>query len=129
MGYSIECHDSRFQISKPKAALAALKEANRRRALFSFEEIPVEIEAAKTVSDAIRACCWDIEEDENGNVAALFYEGKLLTTLGDVERLFGILAPFVKPGSYLVIQGEEGACYRYVFKKGKLRVEQEDADD
>ena len=129
MGYSIDCRDSRFRVSKPKAAIAALKAANRKRPLFDFEEIPAQVEAARTVTDALQACCWEVEPDENGDVGALFYEGKVLTSVDDVERLFAILAPFVRTGSYLVIHGEGGSHWRYVFKNGGLRVENVDADE
>jgi hypothetical protein len=38
------------------------------------------LDAAATVADALQACCWEVERDENGEVGALVYEGKLLTT-------------------------------------------------
>lgn len=126
MGYSIDCRDSRFRISRPRAALAALQAANRDRPLFDFEALPAEVQAARTVVEALEACWWEVEADEKGHVSGLFYEGKLLTSLEDVERLFATLAPFVRAGSYLAIHGEDGARWRYVFKNRRLRVDVDD---
>src|SRR3954469_22335165 len=108
MGYEITCVESSFRVTKPVSALAALKAANRRRALFDFEDIPVQVEKARTLAGALTACCWDVEKGADGRIAQLFYEGKLLTTIDDVERLFDVLAPFMRSGSYLLLEGEDG---------------------
>jgi hypothetical protein len=128
MGYSIDCDESRFRVIKPQAALAALKAANRQQPLFDFEQIPAEIESATTLVEALQACCWDVELDEDERIAHLFYEGKILTNFDDLERLFGVLAPFVESGSFLILRGEDDAGWRYSFRNGQLRVEDFDPD-
>ena len=75
MGYEISCLESRFRVAKPEAALAALKVANSKQPLFDFEEIPDEVASASTLRDALTACCWDVELDENEAIDRLFYEG------------------------------------------------------
>ena len=127
MSYDIRCTESDFVVLKPKSALAALKAANRRRPLFDYDDIPERIERAKTLGRALLECYWDVERDDEGRIERVFYEGNLLTDFDDLERFFGVLAPFVRSGSYVVIDGEDGLCFRYVFRKGKLRVMDEDS--
>jgi len=125
VGYEISCVDSTFRVLDPKAALAALKAANRAAPLFDYDEIEQDVEDAETLGDALAACCWDVEEDADGRIDKLFYEGKLLTDFDDLERLFHTLAPFVRPGCFLAIEGEDGASWRYQFARGRLKIREE----
>jgi len=50
--------------------------------------------------------------DEDGNIVRLSFCGE---KLGDEVKLFEAVAPFVKPGSYLEMSGEEGHLWRWVF--------------
>jgi len=40
--------------------------------------------------------------------------------LGDETILFEAIAPYVKHGSYIQMQGEEGSLWRWVFKNGQF---------
>jgi hypothetical protein len=123
MGYEITCRESSFKVLKPKSALAALKAAHRQAPFFEdFEEVPEGIDGATTLAAALAACDWDVERDADGKIDRLFYEGKLLTNFADVERLFQVLAPFVRTGSFLIVEGEDGDAWRFTFSKGRLRV-------
>jgi hypothetical protein len=127
MSYEIRCLESHFRVSDPDQALAALKAENRHAALFDFEDVPAKINAAATLCEALEACGWDAEVDGDERIAALFYEGNLLTDFDDIERLFRVLARFVEAGSFLLICGEDNACFRYAFKNRGLRIQEVDA--
>ena len=130
MGYEISCFESLVAILRPKSALAALKGANRQVSLFEgWDEVNDALEAAETLEAGLKACGWDAELDSDGRIEKLFYEGKLLTDIDDVERLFRIVAPFVRTGSFLMIEGEDGARWRFSFAKGGLRVSFDDHAD
>jgi hypothetical protein len=120
----ISCRDSQFRVAKPEAALRVLKIANAKEPLFDFDEIPQQVAAASTLAEALTACGWDVEPDENEQIARLFYEGNLLTSFDDIERLFTILARYVDPSSYLVIEGDDELCLRYTFEGGRLQIDE-----
>ncbi len=126
MGFEITCIDSSFRVRRPRSALAALKAENERDPLWSeWEEVQSALAAAKTLTEALTACCWDVEHDAEGRIDKLFYEGKRLTNIEEVARLFAVLAPYVSMGSFLVLRGENGAGWRFRFANGKLRMREQ----
>lgn len=52
------------------------------------------------------------ESDENGNIINLDFES---SKIGDEDKMFAAIAPFVRQGSYLDYRGEEGAVWRWEF--------------
>ena len=42
--------------------------------------------------------------------------------------MFRAIARFVASGSFLIIRGEDDNCLRYLFKNGRLRVDELDHD-
>ena len=122
MGYEIHCTESDFRIPRPRAALEALREADRERPIFDWREVTEEIQAATTLAEALEACCFEVELSSDDKIEKLFYEGKLLTELEDMARLFTVLAPYVKTGSFLDFHDAEGNAWRYSFKKERMRM-------
>ena len=128
MGYSAKCIDAEFDIEPDKrpGALAALKAlADRPRehdwGYTDYEEVA----EATDLFTAIRTFGWECPfllesgpSDQYLQAASYLYE-KL--SYGD-KLLFNTIAPFVKPGSYLEMSGEDGARWRYVFD-GKVMKE------
>jgi len=121
MGYEIYCTESDFRVPRPRAALEAVKEADRERPIFDCE-VTEEIQAATTLAEALEACWFEVELSSDDKIEKLFYEGKLLTELEDMARLFSVLAPYVKSGSFLDFHDGEGNAWRYSFKKERMRI-------
>lgn len=55
---------------------------------------------------------WEVELDDAGNVCGIQFNGQ---KLGDDMILFKAIAPFVSPGSYIEMQGEDDCLWRWVF--------------
>ena len=62
---------------------------------------------------------WDLELDSAGNAVGISFQGE---KLGDDQVLFNAIAPWVKKGSYIQMQGEDGSIWRWTFN-GKTCVE------
>lgn len=76
------------------------------------------LEKAKTLKKAMEECRWVIEEDEDGNVDGIYFEGE---KYGDEDIIFEAMAPFVEKRSYIQMSGEEGATWRWVFDGKKCK--------
>lgn len=64
---------------------------------------------------------WHIEVDkESGNILDIGFNGE---KLGDDFILFNAIAPFVKPGSFIEMHGEDNAMWRWYFN-GETCIEQ-----
>jgi hypothetical protein len=120
MGYCMQQRDSVFFIAKkdvPKALKAIKSLVGKERIAdssgphFSWVDTTGFTEA-KTLSDALNAWRWSVEEDADGNVVAIQFEGQ---KLGDDGLLFKAISPFVKKGSYIEMSGDESAIWRWVF--------------
>lgn len=70
-------------------------------------------EAIEGIFDELR---YPVEFDSEGNVCGIEFDGE---KLGDEKEFFKAMAPYVEPESYIEIQGEEGAFWRWVFRSGK----------
>jgi len=113
-----------FDIEKEnvKKALEALKAldpakdgahgGSRHETWFSWVDTET-YQNAETLHDAMIEWKWKIDTDEEtGDVENIFFVGE---KLGDDPILFNAIAPFVKKGSYIEMQGEEGDRWRWVF--------------
>lgn len=63
-------------------------------------------------TEILRCWRWEVELDGAGNIVRLDFEGQ---SLGDDDKLFGAIAPFVKAGSYIEMIGEDGERWRWLF--------------
>jgi hypothetical protein len=61
---------------------------------------------------------WPIEYDTEGNIVDVEFNGE---KYWDDEVIFEAIAPFVKDGSYIQMQGEDGERWRWVFWNGRMR--------
>ena len=68
----------------------------------------------------LREWRWDASMDGDGNVVGLSFSGE---KSGDDLILFGAIAPFVKKGSYIEMEGEDGECWKWVFNGKTCREE------
>ena len=77
---------------------------------------------AETLEDAMRAWRYEVEfnGDGSGDVAWIMFHGE---KYGDDEKLLQAIAPYVEPGCFIEMQGEDGALWRWTFN-GTTMVEQ-----
>lgn len=130
MGYYVQQIDQQFFIAKNdcKKALTAIKKLAQHADKMSggssngerwFSWVTTsDFVNAKSLEEALSAWRWLAEQDKDGNIAYLYFEGD---KLGDEETLFDAIAPYVKDGSYLEMSGEDGARWRWGFEDGKCK--------
>jgi hypothetical protein len=132
MGYCMELLDSNIFISKDDVgkALAAIQALDPVRdgggggcsgpggveTWFSWVSTG-DYKEAKTLVDALRAWRWDADSDEDGNVVRLYFQGE---KLGDDRILLSAIAPFVKTGGFVEMEGEDRARWKWSFKNGGM---------
>jgi hypothetical protein len=124
MSATYNCSESDFKVVKPKAALAALKAANEQAPFFEGDpDAAPGIERAQTLGRALEACGWEVELLA-GKIDKLFYDGAILGDFDeDLVRLFRVLAPFVRSGSYLELSCTEYEVnLRFEFRRGGLKI-------
>lgn len=118
MGYCMSQNESKFHVraSDKELALRAIK------ALVDKSDSWVDASAVKSSRNLVSAMsewCWDVEEDEAGNIDSIAFSGE---KAGDDMTLFKAIAPFVQSGSYIEMRGEDGTRWRWIFD-GKTCVE------
>lgn len=71
---------------------------------------------ALTLEAAVAQCGWALEFDDEDNVNGIEH----LRDYEDYEdRLFNALAPYVWPGSFIQMVGEDGELWRWIFDRSK----------
>jgi hypothetical protein len=75
-----------------------------------------------TLEDLLERYGWDTTHDAEGNIIDLFFSGDKYGSLED--ELLPLLAPFIEPDSYLIMEGEDGAIWRWLFRDSAV-VQQE----
>lgn len=127
MGYHMEQLSSSFALkrSNEKDALAAIKALAGKETItdgggrhFSWVDHDF---ATKydNLHDMMEEWRWELEYDDDCNVDAIQFTGE---KIGDDKILFDAIAPFVEAGSFIEMQGEDGARWKWVFD-GKTCVE------
>jgi hypothetical protein len=133
MGYCMSQRDAKFAILKDKkeAALQALKAtaSNTKRMgggsfngatgerTYHYAWVDMSYVKATTLTEAARKWRWDLVEEEDGHISDIEFRGE---KLGDDERFFEALAPFVEDGSFIEMEGEDGSRWKWVFKDGSV---------
>ncbi len=118
MGYCIDQRDTRFfiphsRINEAYAALNTLAAAadSARYGHFAWVDTAT-IRRARSLTEHLKEWRWEAEFDAQGNLTGLHFTGE---KLGDDFELFQALAPFVRSGSFIVMQGEDGEMWRWMF--------------
>ena len=112
MGYCIYLRDSKFNISAknvPKALVAVKKLGIHN--CFSWVNAD-DFLAAKDFKEAMKVWRWPVVIDSSGAVTIIGFNGE---KLGDDQTLFDAIAPYVKSGSYIEVQGEDGEFWKWCF--------------
>ena len=120
MGYCISLMDDNFFISgyNKVKALQALKTLAESGAHLSWV-YKLDILESETLEIAMEHFNWPLvqaEDLDSGNIDSICFAGE---KSGSEDELFTCLAPFVRHGSWIELQGEDGASWRYYFMNGK----------
>lgn len=139
MGYYVQIHDADFTIPDTPAVLAALIALNERDDLKSggvwgggvekeerwfswMNESWTHHESINPIFEQLgfETHHYKDGDEEFSNVQLLTYDSKI----GDEKWFLAAVAPFVRPGSFVEWQGEDGAMWRhYVGIDHKLYVQ------
>jgi len=109
VGYYIQQLDCDFQIpaQKIQAAFGALQAA------------PNDSERFPDLVSLLRGNGWEIAQSDAGDVVHIEFVGEKYRDY--VENALVALAPFVDPGSWIEMQGEDHERWRWRFDGGSLR--------
>ncbi len=72
---------------------------------------------AETIFEAFRAWRWALDTDDEGNINSIESTGE---KFGDDTVLFGVIAPFVRAGSYIEMARDDGIVGRWFFRNGTV---------
>lgn len=123
MGYYVKNTEAHFFIPKEYhgMALQAIRDFMLKtytadsgmQVIRSFPWVSTdEVASSDRLQDALLAWRWDAYTDENGDITDLSFDGE---KLGEDEILFNLISPYVKEGSYIVMQGEDNYTWRWYF--------------
>ena len=124
MGYCMNLVEENFFIPKKLKgkALKAIQALSGKETIKDgggrhFSWVDHDFVKRKTLKEMFKAWRWYIEEDDDGNVTAIGFDGE---KLGDEGTLFAAIAPFVLADSFIQMQGEDGNMWRYSFDGKKM---------
>ena len=125
MGYRIFLLKSEIFIKNEnfEAALFALKHLNGKETCITngvshFAFIAsVHKDSPSTLEEMLQHWRWLPEIDDAENIIALEFLGE---KLGDENILFRTIAPFVRGNSYILMAGEDGKIWRWLFHDGTI---------
>ncbi|MFA5135641.1 MAG: hypothetical protein WC505_07710 [Patescibacteria group bacterium] len=136
MGYEISLQNCEFTIKEKNlskafdAAHEILSDAhknemhggswqNRKRLEWCYSWVDMEkAKACKSLEGILEEFGWDAIHDTEGNICGLEFEDR---KIGQEEVLFRAIAPYVEPGSFIEILGEDGTRWRWVFDGSVLK--------
>lgn len=107
MSYYVDFRGGEFHIEKKNmgAAADALREYRRG--------CGYDVGHNESLVELLDDCCWRVEDlDDDGGIAYMYLDDNVI---GDEEDWFKVIAPYVKPGSYLVFEGEDGHIWCWYF--------------
>lgn len=128
MSYCMSLRSQNFFLKRDDSdkVLAALKELFREHpdspsgfGKFSWINTNVVL-SAKTLQEAMNECRWEFQTNggDNGDFDVIEFNGE---KLGEDELIFSAIAPFVKDGSFIEMEGEDGSLWKWIFNDGKVK--------
>lgn len=119
MGYCIDSVKSKFEIKKEnkEKALLALKglAAKVQRLMWIDTDVITESEY---LEEALDECGWELQHDGDCEIIGIEFQRE---KLGDEDQIFAAIAPFVENESFIEMRGEDGDCWRWIFKNGECK--------
>lgn len=109
MSYYVEPRGGQFFIAnenQPEAAEALRKFCAENHHDFHHPE------KNANLADLLHLHCWESFADTDGNIVNIYMDSD---TLDDDKELFNSIAPYVRAGSYLAFEGEDGCIWCYYF--------------
>ena len=125
MGYLATLKQSKFFIKaeNKEKAFQHLKSALRPKTVIGISQdgqMTTSTADSKTLEEFLDIWSYGASVDEEGNIDDIEFNSD---KPGDSEELFEALAPFVKHGSFIEWEGEDGWIWRWKFVEGKLQEE------
>jgi hypothetical protein len=113
MGYCMTQQNSKFLIKKENhgAAYRAIQELGQTGKDFHWVKASDFANMTDLLS-ALQEWRWEPSQDDDGNIVDLNFTGE---KLGADKELFDAIAPFVEPSSFIEMNGEDHATWRWVF--------------
>lgn len=113
MGYGMRQMASDFHIDQPDQA-SALEELQRWADLaghIAFVD-RITVTSARSLTEALEEFGWVADLDVQENICHIEFGRE---NSGEEDELFDRLAPYVQPGSYIEMAGEDGERWRWTF--------------
>lgn len=109
MGYSANMLSSQFYIENKnkRAAYEAVKKEYDKEAW---------MRSCRTIEDVLYSSTYYVSLDSSNNITDIEFWGE---NTGHEDRIFSLIAPYVKDGSYIKMVGEDGDQWKWVFGNGK----------
>lgn len=118
MGYYMNLMEiEKFKIKKDniEKAVKALNELGKNSSHLMW--VNENIMATETdIEKLMREVRWEGFINEEGDFELEYFNGE---KYGSDDDIFNTIAPYVEEGSYIQMQGEDGAMWRWIFKDGK----------
>jgi hypothetical protein len=116
MGYDMDLIEQKFRVKKEnfEPMLAAIK-SQITHSSYSWVS-PSAYTNSENVLLAFEEWRWSPSIDnDSGDICDLYFDGH---KLGDDDKFFSVIAPYVESGSYICMQGEDGALWKWSFHDG-----------
>jgi len=112
MGYCMNMRKCKIRIEceNKNSALNILKQFTKGKQ-FAWVDSEV-IQKCTNLEEALHEMRYEAILDDCSNIINLEFIGE---KLGDDDKLFNYIAPFVEDGSYIEMAGEDGDIWRWVF--------------
>lgn len=124
MGYYMNQEETEFFVSKDNLtpmmeAIRALqgKESITDGSGRHFSWVRQDFHKLTDPIEMLRAWRWDAEQNQEGDIDFLHFRGE---KYGDDALLFQTIAPFVAPGGFIQMRGEDGGRWRWCFDGQKM---------
>ncbi len=111
MGYCVSMTNLKFFI----------EEVNKYYAYKAFKASPLALEVQEpihSIEDALDYFGYTAKNDVKDNIIGLEHNAE---NLSDEEKLFDIIAPYVRSGSFIEMVGEDSEMWRWVFNDGTMK--------
>ena len=111
MGYCVSMTNVKFFIA----------EVNKYNAYKAFKASPLALEVQKpihSIEDALDYYGYVAKNDGEDNIIGLEHN---VEKLSDEEKLFDIIAPYVRSGCFIEMVGEDNSMWRWVFTDGTMK--------
>lgn len=126
MGYHMKQMEVGFRMSSDRfaEALMAIKALAGKETIHDgsgthFSWVDTEkVTGAETLEEALRAWRWNPDQNGEGDIVGIWFEGE---KLGDDGVLFEAIAPFVELGSYIQMIGDDDSIWRWRFDGSHVR--------